>query len=58
MVSLFDVIRRGDGYDLITPRIEVLRQPTDVASFAGRVPALVCNDDGYASPVDLVLQLP
>ena len=56
MMSLFDVIRGGNRHNLVTSRIEVLRQTADVASFAGRVPSLVGNDDGYASKVDLVLK--
>src|SRR6516165_9534933 len=56
MMSLFDVIRGGDRHNLVPPRIEVLRQTADVASFAGGVPPLVSNDDGYASKVELVLQ--
>src|SRR6516165_12748607 len=56
MMSLFDIIRGGDRLNLVPPRIEVLRQTADVASFAGGVPPLVSNDNGHASKVDLVLQ--
>ena len=57
MVSLLDVVWGRDGHNLISSRIQVLRQPADIAPLAGRVPPLVRDDNGHAPQVDLVLQL-
>jgi hypothetical protein len=53
----FSVVWGRDGHNLVLSRIQVLRQPADIASFAGRVPPLVGDDNGQAPQIDLVLQL-
>src|SRR5260370_34066595 len=44
VMSFLDVVWGGDGDHFVPSRIQVLRQPLDVAPLSRRLPALVCND--------------
>ena len=57
MVSFLDVVGGGDRDHFVPTRIEVLRQPADIPSFAGRIPTLVGDDHRHPPQINLVLQL-
>ena len=57
MVSFLDVVWGRDGHNLVPPRIQSLGQPADIAALPGSIPPLVCDYDGHAPKVDLVLEL-
>ena len=50
-------LRGGDRHHVEAAGIQRIRHPADVPSLAGRVPALVADDDRNLLPVDDVMQL-
>ena len=55
MVSFFNVIGGRDRHHFVSSRIEVFRQPTNISSFAGRIPSFVGDDYRNPAQVDLML---
>ena len=49
--------RAGDGVNFIAAGIEGTRDPLDIASFTGRVPSLVSDDDRDLLAVELVVKV-
>ena len=57
MMGLFLLRRRGDGHDLVAPRVEAQREPLDVAALAAGVPAFVADHRRNPRKVQLMLGL-